>query len=225
MLITAPPPERAMAGMPWRQPRKVPKRSSLMTRQNSSSGASTTEPSCGVDPPALLCSTSSRPNRSTVARIASRTLVSSVTSARSAKASLPASRAVSPAAAASMSAATTRAPSRAKSTAVARPIPAPAPVMNATLPCSLPMVPPNCESKLEREALHDLVGAAGGVHQRELPHRPLELRQGLDRGGLARLAQQRHVRGEGPALQDELRPVEREVQPLHQHAQPLGHLA
>ena len=39
MLITEPPPDRMIAGMPKRQPRNVPNRSSLMTRQNSSSGA------------------------------------------------------------------------------------------------------------------------------------------------------------------------------------------
>jgi hypothetical protein len=33
------------------------------------------------------------------------------------------------------------------------------------------------------------------------------------------------VRRERPALQDELGAVERQVQPLGQHAQPLGHLA
>ena len=37
--MTAPPPERMSSGMPKRQPRKVPKRSSVMARQNSSIGA------------------------------------------------------------------------------------------------------------------------------------------------------------------------------------------
>jgi NAD(P)-dependent dehydrogenase (short-subunit alcohol dehydrogenase family) len=63
-------PDRMSAGMPWRQPRKVPNKSNLITRQNSSSGASTTVLSCGVEPPALLCSTSKRPNVSSVVRIA-----------------------------------------------------------------------------------------------------------------------------------------------------------
>jgi hypothetical protein len=74
------------AGMPKRQPRKVPNRSSLMTRQNSSIGASTTVLSCGVEPPALLCSTSRRPNVSSVVRMAAWKLTLSVTSVRMAMA-------------------------------------------------------------------------------------------------------------------------------------------
>ena len=56
-----PPPDWMMAGMPNRQPRKVPNRSSRMTRQNSSIGAATTVLSTLVEPPALLCSTCSAP--------------------------------------------------------------------------------------------------------------------------------------------------------------------
>src|SRR5688572_950317 len=136
MLITAPPPERIRAGMPWRQPRKVPKRSSLMTRQNSSTGASTTVLSCGVEPPALLWSTSRRPKVSSVVRIAVWRLASSVTSVLMAIAPWPARCAVSSPATTAMSATATRAPSCANSTAVARPIPAAAPVMKATFPAS-----------------------------------------------------------------------------------------
>src|SRR5262245_20016258 len=169
MLMTEPPPDRMSAGIPWRQPRKVPKRSSLITRQNSSIGASTTLLSCGVEPPALLCSTSSRPNLSSVARIALCTLDSSVTSVLIAIAPLPARWAVSSPAAPAISATTTRAPSRAKRTAVARPMPAPAPVMKATLPSSRAMLPP-CVSGQENERQADHRGkgldeedfAAGG---------------------------------------------------------------
>src|SRR5437016_2202326 len=110
-----------------------------MTRQNSSSGASTTVLSCGVEPPALLCSTSRRPNVSSVVRIAAWRLDSSVTSVRMTIAPLPARCAVSSPAAAAMSATTTLAPSRANSTAVARPIPVAAPVMKATVPANRAM--------------------------------------------------------------------------------------
>src|SRR5262245_15975130 len=169
MLMTEPPPDWISAGIPWRQPRKVPKRSSLITRQNSSIGASTTLLSCGVEPPALLCNTSSRPNLSSALRIALRTLASSVTSVRIAIAPLPAKCAVSSPAARAMSATTTRAPSRAKRTDVARPMPAPAPVMNATLPSSRAMLPP-CVSGQENQPQADRGGqsldeedlAAGG---------------------------------------------------------------
>src|ERR671914_998510 len=162
ILITEPPPERINAGMPWRQPRKVPKRSSLMTRQNSSTGASTTVLSCGVEPPALLCRTSRRPNWSNVARIAVRTLDSSVTSVRIAIAPLPAMCAVSSPAAMAMSATTTRAPSRANRTAVARPIPDAAPVMNATLP-SRRAISPELSSDQFAHPRRRLDGAAEAV--------------------------------------------------------------
>src|SRR5215510_4757288 len=116
-----------------------------MTRQNSSIGASITVLSCGVEPPALLCSTSRRPNVSSVARIAAWRLASSVTSVRMAMAPLPARCAVSSPATAAMSATTTLAPSRANSTAVARPIPVAAPVMKATLPARRAMQFPPLE--------------------------------------------------------------------------------
>src|SRR6202047_789065 len=70
MLITEPPPALISSGMPNRHPRNVPQRSSLIPRQNSSSGALTAVSSCAVEPPALLWRTSRRPNLSTVARIA-----------------------------------------------------------------------------------------------------------------------------------------------------------
>src|SRR5580704_1517155 len=81
MLITEPPPALISSGMPKRHPRHVPYRSSLIARQNSSSGALTAVSSCAVEPPALLWSTSRRPNLSTVARIADCRLSGSVTSA------------------------------------------------------------------------------------------------------------------------------------------------
>jgi len=54
MLMIEPPPDLIMAGMPILEHRNVPNKSSLMTRQNSSSGAVVTGPSCSVEPPALL---------------------------------------------------------------------------------------------------------------------------------------------------------------------------
>src|SRR5437773_280659 len=108
-----------------------------MARQNSSSGASTAVLSAAVEPPALLCSTWSAPNLSTVARIARSRLSGSLTSVGIAIAPLPARCAVSSPAPGLISAIATRAPSRAKRIAVARPIPVPAPVISATLPASL----------------------------------------------------------------------------------------
>src|SRR5437764_506592 len=70
MLMTEPPPDLAIAGMPKRQPRKVPKRSSLIARQNSSSGASTAVLSAAVEPPAVLCRTCSPPNLAAAAVLA-----------------------------------------------------------------------------------------------------------------------------------------------------------
>ena len=135
--MTEPPPALTSSGIPNRQPRKVPKRSSFIARQNSSSGASTAVLSCAVEPPALLCSTSSRPNVSIAVRIAFWMLSGSVTTERIAIAPFPANRAVSSPAPASISAIATLAPSRANAIAVARPIPVPPPVISATLPCSL----------------------------------------------------------------------------------------
>src|SRR4051794_33279180 len=110
-----------------------------MTRQNSSSETVVTGPSCGVEPPALLCSTVSLPKRFTVSFIAASTLFCSRTSQWMNSASppevLPLARADSSAAlprASSMSAMTTLAPSSANRSAVARPMPPPPPVMNVT---------------------------------------------------------------------------------------------
>ena len=110
MLMTEPPPDLAIAGMPKRQPRKVPYRSSLMARQNSSSGASTAVLSAAVEPPALLCSTCSPPKWPTVRRIACSRLSGSVTSVWIAIAPLPARCAVSSPLRASISATATRRP-------------------------------------------------------------------------------------------------------------------
>ncbi len=54
VLITAPPPAAISFGMPYLHTKKVPNKSRLMARQNSSSGASVTISSLGVEPPALL---------------------------------------------------------------------------------------------------------------------------------------------------------------------------
>jgi hypothetical protein len=54
VLTTQPPPLSMSAGIPCLQIRNVPHRSSLMTRQNSSTGASVTPASSVVEPPALL---------------------------------------------------------------------------------------------------------------------------------------------------------------------------
>ena len=70
MLMTEPPPALINSGKPYLQLRKVPKRSSLMARQNSSMGASVTQLSAGVDPPATLEITFSAPNVLTTCAIA-----------------------------------------------------------------------------------------------------------------------------------------------------------
>src|SRR6185437_1082471 len=132
--------------MPILEHRNVPYRSSLMTRQNSSSDTSVTVPSCGVEPPALLCKISSLPKRLIVSAKAASTLIRSRTSQCTKTASPPefSARARAESAAAlplfeSISAITTLAPSSANRSAVARPMPPPPPVMNATLPANRAM--------------------------------------------------------------------------------------
>ncbi len=80
MLMIDPPPALTMCGMPSFEHRKVPNKSSLMARQNSSSLTSVTGPSTGEEPPALLCRMSSLPKRLMVSAKAASTLARSRTS-------------------------------------------------------------------------------------------------------------------------------------------------
>src|SRR3984957_17467552 len=117
---------------------KVPLALTAKHRSQSSSVASITEPLLLT--PALLYSTSTRPNSLVTWANAPSTWAGSARAAPPASA-LPPASAISPAVSltawVAMSTSATDAPSRANSTAAARPIPDPAPVTTATLPASL----------------------------------------------------------------------------------------
>ena len=137
-----PPPDCFISGIAARLHSHVPKRSSLMQRQNSSSGASVSGPSFAVEPPALLKSTSSLPWCAKAVSNAFDTLSGSVTSHSTNSASPPAVR-ISAAIVSPRStlraASTVLAPWLARWRAVTSPMPPLAPVMNATLPDRRPM--------------------------------------------------------------------------------------
>ena len=126
--------------MPYLQPRNTPLRLTFIVCSQTASSVSTAPPSSRWEMPALLNSTSRRPNASSAPAIIRRQSRASETSARAKMARPPVSAimaAVSEPAQSSMSTAATAAPSRAKRSAVWRPIPLPAPVISADFPASL----------------------------------------------------------------------------------------
>ena len=118
-----------------------------MIRSQSAGSESTNGPP--VSQPALLTSTSMRPNRSVTCRTIASTDSRDVTSARMATAPAPMVSAVSLAAASLTSVTTTVAPSAAIFAAMALPMPWPAPVTTQTLSSSFPMSVP-LESRRSR---------------------------------------------------------------------------
>ena len=131
--------------MPYLQPRNTPFRLTAMTRSNTASSVSTTEPSSSGKIPALLNSTCRAPKRDSAKAIMPRASSLRDTSAAKKAASPPRSATASTVARPAFSTAsttTTRAPSAAKASAEARPIPPPAPVIRATLFSNRPMVSP-----------------------------------------------------------------------------------
>ena len=137
VLMIEPPPRRAARGSAYLMPRKTPRRFTATRRSNRSSSVSSSG-WCGALKPALLNTTSSRPNASTAAANIACTSAACETSACTAIASLPISAAADSSCPLT-SAQTTLAPSSANSSAEARPMPDPAPVTTATLPVSFPM--------------------------------------------------------------------------------------
>ena len=135
-----PPPTLRISGIACFIPRNTPVAFTPITWFHASSSVcSTVARLCSVDIPALFTTTSSRPNRSTVARIAPTHSSSLATSRRTNIASPPCptiSSSVCLPVSSAMSAITTFAPSRANSRHVPRPIPEEPPVTSATLPSS-----------------------------------------------------------------------------------------
>jgi len=122
--------------------KKAPSRSTWSTRSQSSSVCSSS--GLKVIRPALLTSTSQRPNRSTVPRTVAATSGSFDTShvlAQTAAPPAPTCFAAASACAAETSAMTTVAPSVPRRTAVASPMPLPPPVTMATFPVNVMSVP------------------------------------------------------------------------------------
>ena len=136
VLMIDPPPLARSAGMAYLMPRKTPRRFTATRRSNTSSSVSSSGWWASI--PALLNTTSSRPNVSTAAANIAFTSAACETSARTAIASWPISAAADSWCPLT-SAQTTLAPSAANSSAEARPMPDPAPVTTATLPSSFPM--------------------------------------------------------------------------------------
>src|ERR1700677_2150892 len=140
-LMIDPAPAATIKRAAAREHRNVPLALTRKQRSQSSSVASITEPLLFT--PALLYSTSTRPNSLLIWSKAASTWTGCAMSALPAGVLPPASAiclAASLAASPTRSTSATAAPSRAKSSAVARPIPDPAPVTTATLPASLPVI-------------------------------------------------------------------------------------
>src|SRR6202050_831500 len=188
-----------------REHKNVPLALTAKHRSQSSSLASTTEPELFT--PALLYSTSTRPNSPLIWRKARSTWAASATSAPTARARPPAAVICSVASFAAWALRSTRAtsaPSRANRSAAARPIPEPAPVITATRPESLPVIVGGVLSSDRRHAAVDDERAAGHVGEPaggQQRHRVSDL---LGRGhpanrdpGLHLLAQRRLVQPPG----------------------------
>src|ERR1039458_2345765 len=126
--MTDPRPASSKCGIPCLQHRNTLRRLACCTRSHASSVVSSTEPSSPGEIPALLKSTSIRPNSSSAAAYIALTCRSSVTSTFSDR---------SPGASVARSTPTTRAPSRWNTATVAAPIPPEAPVTTQTLLSSL----------------------------------------------------------------------------------------
>ncbi len=174
-----PPPARSRAGTPALQPRKTPVRLIAIVRSQVSSDVSTASPSAGSMMPALLNSTSSRPNvssaSSTMAWQSSLLATSAVTQIAVPGRSASISSTVSRHAFSLMSTATIRAPSAENSRQVSRPIPPPAPVISATLSASRSLIsrspfhrlPTRCRSRHPRVHRREFVVA--GRLRRSIP--------------------------------------------------------
>src|SRR5271167_5016039 len=134
VLMTEPPPPSSRWGMPCLQHRNTLRRLTSCTRSQAASVVSSTEPSSAGEMPALLTSTSMRPNSASASAYIALTCCSSVTSTFSD---------MSPGAPSERSTPTTRAPSRWNTATVAAPIPPEAPVTTHTLLSSL-MRSPRC---------------------------------------------------------------------------------
>src|SRR3954453_20244164 len=127
VLITLPPPDSSRCGMPCLQQRNTLFRFTSCTRCQASRLVSSTDTSSGGEMPALLKSTSMRPNASRVRAYISITASSSVTSA---------AIDMRPGAPSTRSTPTTIAPSSSNRRADSAPIPPAAPVITHTLPAS-----------------------------------------------------------------------------------------
>ena len=145
MLMMEPPPLSIIFGMAYLLHRTMLLTLTAMTKSQSSSLTSSTEPRREM--PTLLSSTSRRPHRSTAASTIRRQSSALMTLASNTSASPPSSRImarVSSARACTLSTKRTLAPSRANRTAAALPLPTPgplepAPVTIATFPSSRPL--------------------------------------------------------------------------------------
>src|SRR5918995_132287 len=138
-LITLPPPDSSIAGMPCRQHRATPVTLTSSTVCHVSSLVLVGSSSSPGEMPALLYSTVSAPNVDVVCSTARRTLASSPTSSATNEAAPPRLRiAVTASVPSDTSPMTTLAPSDANNSAATRPSPLAAPVMSATLPASRP---------------------------------------------------------------------------------------
>src|ERR1700733_14785645 len=142
MFTIAPCPAACMTRSSARMQRKVPRRSTLITLSQVSTGSSCRKPGWSAMP-ALLTAKSSPPRNDTDCSMSDSTLASDEMSQATNSAAPPAARISSTTpfpASASISDTTTRTPSPARYSAVARPIPAAAPVTTTPLPASVPNV-------------------------------------------------------------------------------------
>src|SRR6266851_1327312 len=186
MLTMRPPPCRSITLTAARQHRKTLVRSTSMTRCQSSSESSQIGNERPVIP-ALLTSTSRRPQAPSTRATAPSTSLARVTSPTSAKAPRPTPRAAVSTPSASWSSRATRAPSAARRVAMASPIPRAAPVTRAVLPATVIASRPAARRPSGRTAAagpvpHVVERARRDQHARAgagLVHGPLDGHDGL----------------------------------------------
>src|SRR5271155_3109901 len=174
--MTDPPPPSSRWGIPCLQHRNTLRRLTSWTCSHAASVVSSTEPSSAGEMPALLTSTSMRPNSATVSAYIAPTCCSSVTSTFSD---------MSPGAPSDRSTPTTRAPSRWNTATVAAPIPPEAPVTTHTLLSSLMRSPRRVVDGLDLgigvERMRAQLAAVAGLLEAAEGRRNADRRIGVDR--------------------------------------------